>query len=461
MALVSTYQMSTELPSSRLHDPVVGPIIAKLRHQLKDKRVLYKPFVMDFDRTRCGHVTKQQLFRSLTMIDLTLSKDEFEALGDAYTTARFPDRVHYRALLADLDEENNGSGARADGVGSRSLGGTLSALKKPPPPKPVDPDLNHDGVLRKIRKTAIKNRLMVDGIFADFDKLRKGRVNANEFVRAISGIAGLHLTQAELDVLVDPYRCEDDPDYVRYKLFEDACNAVYVDPDVATRSVAFESKLASDQDMHDLYALLDRIAYVSYTRRILIKPQFASLDHAKHGRVTARQFRSVVSSYPLTFTERDWTLLLTNYDRGAEGVSYVDFCADIAKGEEALAQQSLLSTSVREEKALSRSIKLPEVRVLTIDDVIIRLRGEVERLRLDTSDMFNDFDPLKKGFVTATQFRRALSAYQLELSDEEFQLLRETFSIQPDRMDYLGFSNSLHPLPNTRFGLSRPLQEDE
>lgn len=36
-------------------------------------------------------------------------------------------------------------------------------------------EVQHSEVLHKIQEQAVKNRLMVYGIFADFDRLKKGR----------------------------------------------------------------------------------------------------------------------------------------------------------------------------------------------------------------------------------------------------------------------------------------------
>jgi len=174
---------------------------------------------------------------------------------------------------------------------------------------------------------------MVDGIFADFDKLRKGRsvrtifvhrlkhlhdrVTANEFVRSVSGIAGLALTEQEMAVLVEPYRIPESPSHVAYPLFEKqvnsglhtnlnlngSCHSVSVHASghchkschcMLLLSILSSSHIhtqfgsgpiETEKDSKALSELIDRVGYTGYSRRILIKPQFLAFDRNKNGSV--------------------------------------------------------------------------------------------------------------------------------------------------------------------------------
>jgi len=173
-------------------------------------------------------------------------------------------------------------------------------------------------------------------------------------------------------------------------------------------------------------------------------------------------------------SEGDWTLLNARYEKGSLGVSYMEFLDDVSNEEKKLGEKAARGPDFGEApKVLGTTIPLSstfaggipptlrgvfddplhtqQLRPRDVTDVLARLRGAVERRRLHTSDLFQDYDSLRKGTVTHTQFRRALSSNGLDVTDEEFEHLLSAFEVG-DKFDYTAFSNELHLLPNTRFG---------
>jgi len=469
---------------------IVHQGLEQLRLQIRDKRILVSPFLVDFDRSRSCHISRDQFFRGLTMAGLHLPPNDLQILGKHYGSRRFPDRVNYRAFLAHLEYDAAAEAQAAEeeavrAMGARSLStkatsAPAEALSRSgvvamlPPPSAV----SHDVVFSKIVDTAQKRRLLLHDTFADWDKLRKGRITESQFTRSLMTF-GFEFTAPEISALLEPYRIADMPGSIDYVAFTNAVHAlVYDEKKRSERAVPelladFEQRVAmqesgqADSVAAQTQELVHRIGYAAHTRRILLKPSFKSFDKNNNGCVTERQFRSLVATYPVSLSEADWEALCDYYRRGALGISYADFLADVDASEDEHRGRALgthdrqIETSRLPPRVLPKDSK-PTVEAAraytwTSAQVLDRLRSEVARRRVDLIDCFDDFDRLRKGRITETQFRRTLSnATKLELSDEEFTMILRMFGTpeQPGFVDYIAFSNCMMEVPHQRFGAS-------
>lgn len=99
-------------------DTLIAAAFQKIRDQLVEKRVLLKPFLQDFDRTKTGHITRDQFQRALGMLCIALPRrgldvsmvflraaNPAQALMDLYGTPRFPGSFNYRAFLDTLNQD--------------------------------------------------------------------------------------------------------------------------------------------------------------------------------------------------------------------------------------------------------------------------------------------------------------------------------------------------------------------
>jgi len=226
-----------------------------------------------------------------------------------------------------------------------------------------------------------------------------------------------------------------------------------------------EVKPAAEEDLR-VKSLVDKIAQLQYTHRIHLKPAFQDFDRSKNGCVTERQFRSLVGTYPLRIAEGDWTLLLNHYRRGGLGVSYAKFCEDVAAGERARSKEGGADLDAEAKEPTARTATATWNRPIdttpgpsTADAVVDRIRIEFERTRCDITDVFYDFDTLRKGHVSQSQFRRCLSMKTVHVSEPELAALIAAYSPYPSRVDYVSFCNAIYAVPNRRFGhTSPPLQ---
>jgi len=130
------------------------------------------------------------------------------------------------------------------------------------------------------------------------------------------------------------------------------------------------------------------------------------------------------------------SLLLKNYmDKGnADEVNYFEFINDVDRPEDMFGagrdfNHSYDYFSVTDPRAVeTQIIKLqPE----DVDDVLSRIRKYCSQNRIRLQEFFRDFDKLRSGRITSTQFRTGMSMVKLNLSQSEFDLLCNFYSASP------------------------------
>ena len=95
------------------------------------------------------------------------------------------------------------------------------------------------------------------------------------------------------------------------------------------------------------------------------------------------------------------------------------------------------------------------------EDVEDRLRATIVMKRARISEFFRDYDKLRKGRVTRSQFKSILSGMNFTLSDEEFEFLANKYqTTDPERffqysafvasMDKAFTTNGIDKDPNQR-----------
>lgn len=78
-------------------------ILEEYRIAVKNKRIHLKPVFMDFDRTKNGHVTKEQFLRVLDRLRVTAPPNILQALLRRYMDKGNVDEVNYRDFCEDID----------------------------------------------------------------------------------------------------------------------------------------------------------------------------------------------------------------------------------------------------------------------------------------------------------------------------------------------------------------------
>lgn len=177
----------------------------------------------------------------------------------------------------------------------------------------------------------------------------------------------------------------------------------------------------------------------------MIKPQFQDYDRTCSCHVTAEQFRRVLKELGLIPPEeRLFQILLRKYfDKGnIREINYFKFCADIDRPKDIFVQYDA-KNPVEEPIVLTGTLRnaghtyfdqttreldvinnrFLEKRVEQFNnptDVELRIQHAVVMKRVRIEEFFFDFDKLRRGKVTKTQFESILSMLNFNLTKEEF-----------------------------------------
>ena len=196
------------------------------------------------------------------------------------------------------------------------------------------------------------------------------------------------------------------------------------------------------------------------SHRILLKPDFMDFDRSKSQHITQQQFLRVLKKLNL-MPESDevFDLMIRRYcDRGNnKEVNYFKFCKDVDRPEDmfpaynakrpkptpkdmlgiAPTQQSSFYTGEGQDDVDVINNRFSKPRIETFNDpqdVEDRLRASVVEKRVRIEEFFRDFDKLRKGRVTRTQFKSILSQLNYNLTDDEFEALCNKYSTNdPER----------------------------
>lgn len=91
-----------------------------------------------------------------------------------------------------------------------------------------------------------------------------------------------------------------------------------------------------------------------------------------------------------------------------------------------------------------------------------RLRATVFKNRIRLNEFFKDYDPLRSGFVTQSQFRRCVDILQLELTETEFKTLVDMYGDETRgvaMVGYLAFCESIDKAFTEKNLETKPLKD--
>ena len=195
------------------------------------------------------------------------------------------------------------------------------------------------------------------------------------------------------------------------------------------------------------------------SNRILLKPAFKDFDKSQQLHITQGQFLRVLKMLNLMPPNEDvFECIIRNYcDRGNNNeVNYFKFCRDVDRPEDMF--PAYRAKKGEKEKVqcfgvaptqVSTHFKAPTQEIDVIgnrfqqqrvdisndpEDVEDRIRAAVVMKRVRIEEFFRDFDKLRKGRVTRSQFKAILSSMKFSLQDEEFEFLADKYATQdPER----------------------------
>ena len=169
--------------------------ITALNRIVVSHRILLKPDFMDFDKSKCQHITQQQFLRVLKKLNLIPESEEvYDLMIRKYCDRGNNKEVNYFKFCKDVDrpedmfpayQAKRPKAAPIDMLGvaptqisSFFKGQTndLDVINNRFSQPRVEIFNDPSDVEDRLRATVVERRVRIEEFFRDFDKLRKGRV---------------------------------------------------------------------------------------------------------------------------------------------------------------------------------------------------------------------------------------------------------------------------------------------
>ncbi|CAD8108204.1 unnamed protein product [Paramecium sonneborni] len=295
----------------------------------------------------------------------------------------------------------------------------------------------------RLQQEVYKKQIRVREFFTDFDRLRKGWVTEDKFRSALSMI-NFHFTRDEIEEIIRRYKLNDG--LVQYTTFCNKLEEQFLNNE-AKAQVFQAPQIFNKEEEETVMRLMLAIKRKIATKRIFLKQPFQDFDRTACSHITIDQFSRVLNQLGLLPKDQYLQLLIRQYiDNGnPKEVNYVKFCDDVDNVQEML---SGVITGIKhnpkevhpdddfiEDKegldlisTLFTSKKLTD-NINTLEQVLKKIQGDVVMKRIRIREFYKDFDPLRKGLITESQFARILHLQNIPVTEKEISILLNHYKI--------------------------------
>ena len=224
----------------------------------------------------------------------------------------------------------------------------------------------------------------------------------------------------------------------------------------------------SEQEQSRLIEALQEIRFIILTNRIMLKPSFQDFDKARSSHITKDQFFRVLKKLNLFPEQPSMAELLARkyLDKGnLKEINYIYFCQDVDRPEDMFPDYSskhpvpepkpreagvgpastFYAGQTKDINVLAMRFQEPTLNIANDpNDVEERIKATVVMKRVRIEEFFRDFDKLRKGKVTAPQFKSILSQLNFQLTEEEYQSLVDKYRTQDGLFNHKDFCDYIN-----------------
>lgn len=190
----------------------------------------------------------------------------------------------------------------------------------------------------------------------------------------------------------------------------------------------------------------DRIRSIVVMKRVRIEEFFIDFDKLRKGRVTRREFKSILSSMNFHLTDDEFDCLACKYKTNDPEVfvNYVDFCKSINKAFTIAGIDK--NPNVRVAALTNGDTFLARKKYLGNHDLEVQhlldhFREAIKTQRMHMKPVFKDFDINWNGHVSKHQFLRVLNTLRLSCPENMTQQLLRRYMDKGnvDEVNYVDF----------------------
>lgn len=392
-------------------------IMEEYRYAVNVRRIMLKPLFQDFDRTKNGHVTKQQFLRVVDSLRITAPDEITQQLLRRYMDMGNVDEVNYVDFCEDID-----SSKELFGVG-RDFNHSYDYFPKTRPrvsqaeivrntPQDVE------DVMARLRQVCGQNRIRIGEFFRDFDKLRTGFITNAQFRIGLS-MAKLPISNPEFQLLASTFSAGERKagEHVCWREFVDSVDCVFTKKGLeknvdivlgdAATATQYGRENASDDEKRCVDDIIGRFQEIVRRHRLDAKSFFQDHDYHKHFKVTPKIFRQVMFTHGFQMNEHEVACITKVYGCGETNqpvqIRYNDFLKDCNVLKFEIYGPYTGAKSTYNAKFIDYSGDKEDMIAL-----MKKVKNMVKRERIRLSEFFQDHDQLRKGVIEPTKFRSVL-----------------------------------------------------
>ncbi|CAH8590233.1 unnamed protein product [Schistosoma turkestanicum] len=474
------------------------PLLSRINQFISDQGYIIRQCFKQYDVHNTGEVTECQFYRAFPG-PKDISNEEMKSLVHHYKSLINPGFVDYMAFEKDL---------KMIEFEEKTLRDNVMHVK--------DRDITHvfgkeyllspsqHMIVDRI-KVAVRNRgIRAMDFFADYDKLKHDEVTEHQFKSALLLSVGkeAQLSEQEVQMLANYYRSTTNPQFINYREFCREIDApfqtLYLEKDPlkpinmpGRGALSQPPCVLSQEDEVRVSELIKEIKRQVHEKRILTYPYFRDYDMGTcfSRSITDTQFARVLHFLGLDLSKEDCRRLCQKFANPTNGcVNYGAFCEKVddwftaaapvdfgennsgdvnfeisknigTKSTSEIVDPQCGKNPLRQNRFLA---VIPTIRSAGDQCPIEALLGRIRHLVLVNSislkPWFHDFDQLRSGYVTRSQFERCLTAAGLtrldlhDLTPTQVNILADSYvsSTDPNMVNWMKFVNdveSVYTLP--------------
>eukprot|EP00730_Choanoeca_flexa_P001347 TRINITY_DN10595_c0_g1_i1.p1 TRINITY_DN10595_c0_g1~~TRINITY_DN10595_c0_g1_i1.p1 ORF type:complete len:844 (+),score=153.32 TRINITY_DN10595_c0_g1_i1:1-2532(+) len=402
--------------------PELQALIDDLHKHVSALRLDPYPQFREFDR-RHGFtkgVSPSQFHR---LLDMTLKRHFTEAevklLCDYYHQPS-SEQINYHAFLADVDPATRLQ--QTDQLYFDTT--TLRPASQPATDSAAPEPMASEEAKAQVQACLLRRGLRATEHLRDFDKLRKGYITKAQFhigIKAMMPSASQPLldglTQGYTDQSVEGPCCvvwrqfarEMDDVFCQTNELEKAPKLAVASLDQTVQSLLSTSRVPQEQTDELALAyeqVMDSLRNQVKAKVLDPKPSLTDFDPNRKGSVTKTQFQQSLCMSGFKVSDKDMALLAW-WHKQDERVNYVTFLEALAPSQPSLDMASMTQRNMRQ-LAQDRA-QVTQTNPSDVNDAMRSLQRQVLERRIRLQEHIRDFDKLRAGYVTKSQFRSGIT----------------------------------------------------
>eukprot|EP00746_Dinoflagellata_sp_MGD_P162486 gnl/MRDRNA2_/MRDRNA2_90068_c0_seq1.p1 gnl/MRDRNA2_/MRDRNA2_90068_c0~~gnl/MRDRNA2_/MRDRNA2_90068_c0_seq1.p1 ORF type:complete len:512 (+),score=90.87 gnl/MRDRNA2_/MRDRNA2_90068_c0_seq1:79-1536(+) len=441
-----------------------GAILSRIEKSVFARRIRAKDFFKDYDKLRCGRVTKPQFTRVLLTMGLNIPPSEAEILAEHFTedgpNVSPPQIVNYRAFCDCIDE--------CFGVLTGLESNPGAVVPRPgdnvPPeftPNPVENEEQLDHVLHRLALMCKARGLVFKYCYQDYERgdaaaltvpRRGGKITIDQFKRSFPFVKDFD--NSDMDLLIDHYLTPEN--LVHYgRLDEDISEHMSASVNVPVP----ESTLVKRDDpiewTHHELNVVEKIQARVVERRLRLSEHFQDYDTLRKGFCTVGQVKTVFALLKISLEPDQFNELYQMYTRedAPDQFCYAAFCAEVDQAftvnhleKQPLARIPMPDATTTMHARRNFVVLSPEQQK-AIEKLEEGIRARIRTRRILIRPDFVHFDPVHTGHVTKGQFARVMDGLGFQMDATAIDLLSYAYCDLGNHTDfnYIDFCKSCDP----------------